>query len=218
MTKIFIINGGQHFAHSGGTFNKTLVQWDHHFFNARKNFEIATTDINHHYAPDEEVNKFVWADIVIYHTPVWWFGLPHKFKEYLDTVFTAGHRKGIYYSDGRKKDNPEINYGTGGSLLGRYYMLTTTWNAPETAFSLPGEFFDQKSVDEGVMFGFHRMNAFTGMTPLKGFHFHDLEKNATPQRIREYNRLYTEHLDLMLSSLQLPPATAPTACYTPLYQ
>jgi modulator of drug activity B len=28
------------------------------------------------------------------------------------------------------------------------------------------------------MFGFHRMNAFTGMTPLEGMHFHDVEKNA----------------------------------------
>ena len=163
MKKVFVINGGQHFAHSGGKFNHTIVAWDKQFFTAENGFELKTTDINDDYDLAEEVEKFVWADVVIYHTPVWWFSMPHKFKQYIDTVFTAGHRKGIYYSDGRKSDNPERNYGTGGSLQGRNYLLTTSWNAPETAFTLENEFFNQTSVDDGVMFGFHRMNAFTGM-------------------------------------------------------
>lgn len=194
MKKIFVINGGQHFAHSGGKFNKTLVDWDQIFFNKENGFELNITDINEPYTADEEVEKFVNADIIIYHTPIWWFGLPHKFKEYLDLVLTAGHRKGIYYSDGRKSENPNLNYGKGGSMQGKKYMLTTTWNAPETAFTLEGEFFNQTSVDNGVMFGFHRMNAFTGMEKIEGFHFHDLEKNATPERISNYQSLYLEHL------------------------
>lgn len=194
MQNVFIINGGQHFAHSGGAFNKTLVEWDMTFFTQENEFKVQTTDINESYDLLTEVEKFVWADLVIYHTPVWWFGLPHKFKKYLDTVFTAGHRKGIYYSDGRKKENPEINYGTGGTLTGKKYMLTTTWNAPETAFTLPGEFFNETRVDDGVMFGFHRMNAFTGMEKINGFHFHDLEKNAVPERVENYRLQYLEHL------------------------
>lgn len=194
MTKIFVINGGQQFAHSGGAFNQTLVDWDKEFFTAENGFELQVTDINEAYNAADEVQKFVWADVVVYHTPVWWFGLPHKLKEYLDVVFTVGHRNGIYYSDGRKKDSPEINYGTGGLMHGRQYMLTTTWNAPETAFTLPGEFFKQTSVDDGVMFGFHRMNAFTGMQPLHSYHFHDLEKNATPERISIYAKGYKQHL------------------------
>lgn len=194
MKKIFVINGGQHFAHSGGKFNKTLVDWDQIFFNKENGFELNITDINEPYTADEEVEKFVNADIIIYHTPIWWFGVPHKFKEYLDLVLTAGHRKGIYYSDGRKSENPDLNYGKGGSMQGKKYMLTTTWNAPETAFTLEGEFFNQTSVDNGVMFGFHRMNAFTGMEKIEGFHFHDLEKNATPERISNYQSLYLEHL------------------------
>lgn len=194
MKKIFVVNGGQHFAHSGGKFNHTLTTWDETFFTPENGFELKITDINQPYSSQEEVEKFVWADVVIYHTPVWWFGLPFKFKQYLDTVFTTGHRNGIYYSDGRKSENPDINYGTGGQLHGRNYMLTTTWNAPETAFTHPGEFFNQISVDDGVMFGFHRMNAFTGMTKIDGFHFHDLEKNATLERINKYREAYLSHL------------------------
>jgi modulator of drug activity B len=46
-------------------------------------------------------------------------------------------------------------------------------------------------VDDGPLFGFHRMNAFTGMTPLEGMHFHDVEKNAD---INQDLKSYRAHL------------------------
>lgn len=177
-TKIFVINGGQVFGHSGGRFNKTIFEATKTFFENRPDFEIRSTDINEQYDPAQEVENYVWADVIIYHTPIWWFQVPHGLKKYIDVVFTEGHQKGIYRSDGRSAANPEINYGTGGTLHGRKYMVTSSWNAPATAFTLPGEFFNERSVDEGALFGFHRMNAFTGMQPLEGMHFHDVEKNA----------------------------------------
>ncbi|SEI37085.1 modulator of drug activity B [Dyadobacter koreensis] len=176
--KIFVINGGQVFGHSGGRFNKTIFDETIKFFNAQPGFEVRSTDINHAYDPKREVENFVWADVIIYHTPIWWFQVPNGLKKYIDVVFTEGHQTGIYNSDGRSSANPDINYGTGGTLHGRRYMVTTSWNAPAAAFTLPGEFFNEKSVDEGPLFGFHRMNAFAGMKPLEGIHFHDVEKNA----------------------------------------
>ncbi|HSD08991.1 NAD(P)H-dependent oxidoreductase, partial [Flavobacterium sp.] len=130
MKKIFIINGGQKFGHSGGRFNETMAKATADFF-SNNNFEIKTTDINNEYNPAEEVEKFVWADVIIYHTPIWWFQVPHGLKKYIDVVFTEGHNKGIYKSDGRSSKNPKINYGTGGMLHGRKYMVTTSWNAPK---------------------------------------------------------------------------------------
>lgn len=192
MTKILIINGGQKFGHSGGKFNETIAGETLNFFQKNENFEVQTTDVNHDYDPAAEVQKFVWADVIIYHTPIWWFQLPHGFKKYIDVVFTEGHAKGIYNSDGRSSENPAVNYGTGGTLHGKKYMLTTSWNAPKEAFILPGEFFAQKSVDEGPLFGFHRMNAFTGMTPMESMHFHDIEKNADVERDLT---VYKEHLN-----------------------
>lgn len=191
MTKIFIINGGQKFGHSGGRFNETISNETLNFFKNNTAFEIKTTNINDDYNPVAEVEKFVWADVIIYHTPIWWFQLPHGFKKYIDEVFTEGHDKGIYKSDGRTSENPTINYGTGGMLHGRKYMLTTSWNAPKEAFTLPGEFFNQRSVDEGPLFGFHRMNAFTGMKPLESIHFHDIEKNAD---VENDIKIYQKHL------------------------
>ncbi|MCD0487740.1 NAD(P)H-dependent oxidoreductase [Pedobacter sp. MC2016-14] len=191
MKNIFVINGGQTFGHSGGRFNKSVTDTTLKFFKDNAGFEVRATDINSIYDPKQEVENYKWADIVIYHTPVWWFQLPHDFKKYIDVVFTEGHQNGIYHSDGRSSANPKINYGTGGLMQGKQYMLTTSWNAPEEAFTLPGEFFNEKSVDEGPMFGFHRMNAFTGMKPLKGMHFHDVEKNA--DIVRDLER-YEQHL------------------------
>ncbi|PKB18271.1 NAD(P)H-dependent oxidoreductase [Flavobacterium sp. 5] len=201
MKKVFIINGGQKFAHSGGKFNQTVENWTIDFLSKSNNYEIKTTNINDEVSLKEEVEKFVWADLIIYHTPVWWFQLPNGFKKYIDDVFTEGHNNGIYRSDGRSRVNPDINYGTGGLLHGRKYMLTTSWNAPKTAFTLPGEFFEETSVDDGAMFGFHKMNKFTGMEKLNSFHFHDVEKGATSENINIFQQDYTQHLEQTLKTL-----------------
>ena len=189
---IFIINGGQIFGHSGGKFNKTLFDATISYFQHKPGFEVRSTDINNLYDTRQEVDNYVWADVIIYHTPIWWFQLPHGMKKYIDEVFTEGHQNGIYKSDGRSSANPEINYGTGGMLQGTKYMVTSSWNAPATAFTLPGEFFNETSVDDGALFGFHRMNAFTGMQPIPGLHFHDVEKNA--DIVNDLKR-YELHLD-----------------------
>ncbi|AUC75705.1 NAD(P)H-dependent oxidoreductase [Olleya sp. Bg11-27] len=188
MKNIFIINGSHPFAHSGGKFNETLFNNTISYFDTLEEFEVKFTQVGENYNVKEEVEKFKWADIVIYHTPIWWFQIPFGFKKYIDEVFTEGHQNGIYASDGRSRKNPNINYGTGGLMHGKKYILTTSWNAPKTAFTLENEFFNQKSVDEGVMFGFHRMNAFTGMELLATHHFHDMEKNAdVPFELNNYS-------------------------------
>ncbi len=197
MKNIFIINGSHSFAHSGGRFNETLFNNTISYFDTLDGFEVKCIQVGGNYNVKEEVEKFKWADIVIYHTPIWWFQIPFGFKKYIDEVFTEGHQNGIYKNDGRSRMNPNINYGTGGLMHGKKYILTTSWNAPKTAFTLENEFFNQKSVDEGVMFGFHRMNAFTGMELLATHHFHDMEKNAdVPLELNDYNAFLN---DLMIN-------------------
>lgn len=191
MKKILIINGGQSFGHSGGKYNQTITEGTIDILNKFKNTEIKVTHISEDYDAEAEVEKMVWADYIIYHTPIWWFQLPFNFKKYLDEVLTAGHAKGLYISDGRRTANPDINYGTGGSMGGKKYMITTTWNAPKTAFTLPGEFFNETSVDDGPLFGFHKMNSFLSLEKLDSFHFHDVEKNADIKRDMEE---YQKHL------------------------
>lgn len=196
MKNIFIINGGHPFAHSGGKFNATLFNNTLSYFKSLDGYAVKSTQVGDTYDAKEEVEKFKWADLVIYHTPIWWFQIPFGFKEYLDVVFTEGHQNGIYASDGRSRKNPAINYGTGGLMKGKKYILTTSWNAPKEAFLLEGEFFDQKSVDDGPMFGFHKMNAFTGMEMLATNHFHDMEKNAdVPLELKNYDSFLNSVMD-----------------------
>jgi NADPH dehydrogenase (quinone) len=191
MKKVLIINGGQNFGHSGGKYNQTIAENTIEALQQFENIEVKITNVDTGYDEDEEVQKYVWADYIIYHTPIWWFQLPNGLKKYIDEVFTAGHAKGIYMSDGRTSENPDINYGTGGMLEGRKYMVTTSWNAPETAFTRPGEFFNETSVDNGVLFGFHKMNAFVSLEKMESFHFHDVHKNTN---IEHDMKLYREHL------------------------
>ncbi|WP_044208751.1 NAD(P)H-dependent oxidoreductase [Flammeovirga sp. OC4] len=188
MKNILIINAAHPFAHSGGRFNKTLAEFTANYYADREDINVRTVQIGDEYDPVAEVENFQWADVIIYHVPIWWFQVPFGFKEYIDQVFTAGHQNGIYRSDGRSRKNPAINYGTGGMLHGKKYVLTTSWNAPSTAFTMKGEFFQERSVDDGVMFGFHRMNAFTGMELIDTHHFYDMEKNAdVPKELDKYN-------------------------------
>jgi len=190
---IFIINAGQAYFHSGGTLNRSITNWTSKYFR-ENNFDVRVTDINDDFNANEEVENYKWADIIIYHMPIWWFQVPFRFKYYIDEVFNAGHQNGMYFSDGRSRKNPAINYGKGGLMQGKKYMATTSWNAPDTAFTLEGEFFEQTSVDDGILFGFHKMNEFVGMERIPGFHFHDIEKNATKERIDNYQRDYLHHL------------------------
>ncbi|MHC5353364.1 NAD(P)H-dependent oxidoreductase [Myroides sp. LJL115] len=200
MKNIFIVNAAQSFAHSGGYFNKTLTTWTQQTLE-ELGYTVRITNTDDPFDPAVEVENYKWADTIIYHTPIWWFQVPNKLKKFIDEVFTYGHNNGMYASDGRSRKNPEINYGTGGLMQGKYYMVTTSWNAPETAFTLPGEFFDQHSVDKGVLFGFHKMNQFLSLEKIDGYHFHDLEKNGSLERLQAYEIDYKEHLKQNFKSI-----------------
>ncbi|WP_294230035.1 NAD(P)H-dependent oxidoreductase, partial [uncultured Chryseobacterium sp.] len=73
MKKVLIINGGQNFGHSGGKYNETITKNTLEVLKSFGNVEVQITNVDEGYDKDEEVKKFVWADYIIYHTPIWWF-------------------------------------------------------------------------------------------------------------------------------------------------
>ena len=98
---------------------------------------------------EEEVEKHVWADLVILQSPVNWMGVPWSFKKYMDEVYTAGMFGKLSENDGRSKESPKKNYGAGGKLTNSKYMLSLTFNAPEESFNNNDEYlFQGKSVDD----------------------------------------------------------------------
>lgn len=199
MKKIFILNAGKPFLHAQGEFNRAVTAITIDYFKERDDrIEMQVTDINAGYQIIEEIEKYKWADLIIYHTPIWWFNIPHGLKQYFDEVFSKGRHYALSIGDGRSSADPTINYGTGGLLIQKPYMVTTSMNAPKDAFTTPGDFFSQRSVDDGILFGFHRTHAYMGMKPLESFHFYDIIKNADTAK---YLKQYRLHLDKIKNTL-----------------
>ncbi|GGK06674.1 NAD(P)H-dependent oxidoreductase [Pseudomonas matsuisoli] len=173
MQNILLLNGAKTFAHSQGRFNHTLHDEAVAFFD-REQFEVQTTDIDAGYEPAVEVEKFLWADAVIYQMPGWWMGAPWTVKRYVDEVFTEGHGR-LYANDGRTRSDPSRRYGSGGLIHGKRYMLSLTWNAPVSAFEDPEDFFEGEGVD-AVYFPFHKAHQFLGMEALPTFLCNDVIK------------------------------------------
>ncbi|WP_343349504.1 NAD(P)H-dependent oxidoreductase [Pseudomonas sediminis] len=186
MKKILLLNGGKAFAHSHGQYNTTLHDAAVAFLD-RAGFDVKTTFIDGGYDVEEEVQKFLWADVVIYQMPGWWMGAPWTVKKYLDEVFTAGHGS-LYANDGRTRSDASQKYGSGGLIQGKQYMLSLTWNAPVQAFEDPTDFFEGKGVD-AVYFPFHKANEFLGMTGLPTFICNDVMKvPAIEQDVARYEQ------------------------------
>lgn len=186
---ILLINGGQVFGHSAGQLNRTLHDIAAEHLTAYGH-NIRETQVDEGYNIDEEINKFMWADAIVYQMPGWWMMMPWKVKKYMDDIYTTGHGK-LYENDGRTRRDPKKQYGTGGLLQGKKYMLSVTWNAPEEAFNEFGNFFDGRGVD-GVYFAFHKSQQFLGMSQLKTFMVNDVIKEpAVKQNIVKYKHHLT---------------------------
>lgn len=186
--KILLINGAQSLFGEGGALNTRLHQLAATHLRARGH-EVQETHIEAGYDMVAEVDKFVWAEAIVFQMAGWWMGTPWKVKQYIDEVYSVGHGR-IYASDGRSHLNPEVNYGTGGLLQGRQYMLSTTWNAPLHAFTAAGEFFEGRGVD-GVYFPFHKAQQFVGLQALPTFMLNDVVKSTQPEAFFE---AYRQHL------------------------
>jgi len=125
-------------------------------------------------------------------TPVNWMSVPWSFKKYMDEVYSAGMGGALCQGDGRTSAEPKKNYGAGGTLTGKHYMLSLTFNAPKEAFNDEGEYlFQGKSIDD-LWFPMHVNFRFFGMTPLETFACHDVMKN--PQ-VEEAFKRFADHLN-----------------------
>ncbi len=79
--------------------------------------------------------------------------------------------------DGRTRKDATKQYGSGGTLADKKYMLSITYNAPLEAFDDPNqEFFGGRGVDD-LFWPMHLNFKFFGMTPLKTFACYDVLKN-----------------------------------------
>lgn len=193
MSNVLIVNGGKKFAHSAGALNNSLVELAESYL-TELNHSVKVTEIDNGYDIETEIEKWLWSDVVIHQNPAWWMGTPWIVKKYIDDVFTIGHGR-LYQSDGRTRSDNNKNYGSGGLIQGKKYMLSVTWNAPKEAFTDPSQFFEGVGVD-GVYLPFHKAHQFLGMTPLETFICNDVIKN--PNIDGDFER-YKSHLQEFFS-------------------
>jgi modulator of drug activity B len=107
-------------------------------FFVERGHPVAETFVERGYVPEEEVKKHAAADLVILQTPVNWFSAPWIYKKYVDEVFNVGLAKDVFLAgDGRTRQDPGRQYGTGGKMQGKKFMICATWNAPREAFDNP---------------------------------------------------------------------------------
>jgi len=175
--KVLLINGHQRWeGFAEGRLNRTLFEAAQKQL-TQAGHEVKTTIIESGYDVADELGKYKWADAVFVQTPVYWMNVPWLFKKYIDEVYTAGIGETLCTDDGRTRSDLSRKYGSGGSMNGKKYMLSTTWNAPVEAFEDPAQFFEGKGVD-GPFMWLHKVYQFFGMAPLPTFSSHDVLKNA----------------------------------------
>lgn len=177
MSNILIINAHHKYPFSEGRLNGALVQMADELLKG-KGHETRIVNIDEEWNVETELDNHQWADTIILQTPVNWMGVPWTFKKYMDEVYTAGMGGQLCNGDGRHEDAPKKNYGAGGTLSGKTYMLSLTFNAPKEAFDDENEYlFQGKSVDD-LFFPMHMNFRFFGMAPLRTFASFDVMKNA----------------------------------------
>lgn len=104
-----------------------------------------------------EQEKLAWADTVVFHFPLWWFGPPAILKGWFDRVLVQGFAFGVRDAEGRTR-----RYGDGG-LAGKRALLVTTIGAREASFGPRGV---HGQLDEVLWPLLHGLFWYTGMAAL----------------------------------------------------
>lgn len=177
--KVLLINAHLTYPNfSEGILNASFYQKAKEFFEAN-NFGILETKVEDGYDTEEEVEKHLQADIIILQTPINWFGAPWIYKKYVDDVFSsAGINKKFLENDGRTREDPSRQYGTGGHLQGKKFMVSATWNAPKASFDDPKQVLFQGRSTADFFIPITSNYRFCGVDIIPDYNCYDIYKDG----------------------------------------
>lgn len=183
---ILIINTHEPYPFSEGKLSAAMVETAAAVVR-EQGHQVQLTTMTEEYDLNAELEKHLWADIIILQIPVNWMSVPWSFKRYMDQVYTAGMQGALCDGDGRSQTDPSKQYGSGGLLQDTRYLLSVTFNAPAAAFNDPEQYlFQGKSVDD-LMVPMHMNYRFFGMSALPTFVSFDVIKNPdTENDLKRY--------------------------------
>lgn len=176
MAKVLIINGHQPFPTSPGRLNAAFCSKAQSFLE-NEDCVVRAINTSEPWDTDAQVEHQLWADLILLQFPLNSIGLPWSLKKYLDEVYTAGMDGRLAKGDGRTRSDPLMQYGSDGCMQGRFYMLSVTCNAPETAFSDSSQsLFAGRSLDD-LLSPVHINFAFFALSRLPTFAAFDVKKS-----------------------------------------
>jgi modulator of drug activity B len=192
---VFIINAHHPYPFSEGKLSQTFVEKAAAVFQAAEH-DVRILKVAEGYDVAQELNNHQWADVILLQSPVNWMGVPWPFKKYMDEVYTAGMGGELCQGDGRTREDASKQYGSGGTLEGKKYMFSLTFNAPEDAFDDPAQYLFQGKGVEDLFFPMHMNYRFFGMTSVPTFMSNDVMKNPTIEQdlVRFEQHLHTHFL------------------------
>ncbi|AXT59188.1 flavodoxin family protein [Aquimarina sp. AD10] len=172
---ILIINAHQKYdGISEGKLNKAFVDTATAYLKENK-FNVIHTHTEQPYSIDDELQKLVKADFIIFQSPIYWFGVPWITKKYFDEVWSAGYTTVTCSGDGRTREDPSRRYGTGGLMNDKSYMLSLTYASPKIEFDDTNGFYDGKSIDDANI-GTHKIFQFCGLQMLQTYAIYNVHK------------------------------------------
>lgn len=183
-----LLNGSKKFGSDGTRLNHTLQDIAKEELQAM-GYNTLETILDAGYTPQEELEKILQSQLIIYQMPAWWMGEPWIVKKYIDEVYWLGVGT-LFRNDGRSRKDPSKKYGSGGLAQGKKVMLSVTWNAPREAFTECDNFFEGVGV-EGVYLHLRKAHEFCAMEWLPIFMCNNVLKDP---HVEEYISAYKAHL------------------------
>lgn len=177
--KVLLINTHLKYPNwSEGLLNDAFHQKAKEFF-LFKGFEVLETKVEDGYDAEKEVGKHIEADFIILQTPINWFGAPWIYKKYVDEVFNAGLQDARFLSgDGRTREDLAKQYGTGGNMLGKKFMVCSTWNAPKASFDDPNQLLFEGRSTADVLIQITSNYRFCGVEIVADYNCFDIFKDG----------------------------------------
>jgi len=149
--------------------------------------EQMNASIQHTFSADiqAEQAKLLWADLVIFQFPLWWFSMPAMMKGWIDRVlaygFAYGHIEGV----------PQ-------NLKGRKALCVLTTGATEESYSEGGAKGPIEDWIKHIQIG---MLSYTGFEVQPAFVVYQPEYISEAQRIADLER-YSLYLHNLVASLE----------------
>ncbi|MFF8641279.1 NAD(P)H-dependent oxidoreductase [Streptomyces sp. NPDC015345] len=123
-----------------------------------------------------EQEKIAWADTLVFHFPLWWFGPPAILKGWFDRVLVQGFGFGVAGPDGRA-----LRYGDGG-LAGKRALIVTSVGARESGFGPRGI---HGHLEEVLFPLLHGTFWYTGMAALPPFVVYSADRLTAADHARD---------------------------------